>query len=119
MDETNINDNQYANVDETINQGNVAAGDAAAGDVAAGDAAAALSEAGLGTATDTAGVNPGAQNSAFTEPFVTESEKQKGQDDLLNLIANQGIAAIFWSSTEFHAHKNIDPEDTSTVPDEI
>ena len=85
MDENNKDntfDNQYTNVNETINQGNVATEDVAAGDVAAGDAAgdataenvatlnAATAELGAGfqTATSFGGL---AQD---VDPFV---EKQK------------------------------------------
>ena len=68
MDETsNVNDNQYVDVNETINQDNVATGDVA-GNVAADDAATtvpdadlkatSVSGAGLGTAPETVRVNP-------------------------------------------------------------
>ena len=119
MDENNKDntfDNQYTNVNETINQGNVATEDVAAGDVAAGDAAgdataenvatlnAATAELGAGfqTATSFGGL---AQD---VDPFV---EKQKDWDDLLNLLASKGGATWFQSYAEFNAHENIDPED--------
>ena len=97
-------DDQYADVEETINQGSLA------GDVTAGDVAAVSLGAGLQTATNT-GATPD------VDQFVVEAEKQKGQADVLNL--DQGKAAQIQASTEFAVYENIDPENPSTVPDKI
>ena len=122
MDETAVGDDQYDDVNETINHENVVTEpvvveNVAVGDAAANDVAAAGDVADLGAAADTAGVNPPVQPPPVN-PIVIEQEKQQGRDDLLNLV-HQENAARFRSSTEFHAHIGIDPEDPSTVPDEV
>ena len=123
MEETgDITDDQYTDVNETINPGNVvtenitenvAANEAATTVPDADLRAASGSGAGLGTAPETV------RGNRATQPFNPESEKRKGREDILNLIANQGNDARSRTSVEFYAHRNIDPEDPDTVPDEV
>jgi hypothetical protein len=107
---------QFADVNETINQGNVATGDTADGNVIGSTDEPGISTLKTATTDAAAAFKTATSFGSLSDPLA--AEKQKGRDDLITLVV-KGSATQFQSSTEFQAQENIDPEDPDTIPDDV
>ena len=106
---------QFADVNETINQGNVATGDTADGNVIGSTDEPGISTLKTATTDAAAAFKTATSFGGLSDPLA--AEKQKDRDDLIGLV--RGGATQFQSTAEFQAQENIDPEDPDTIPDDV
>ena len=107
---------QFTDVNETINQGNVATGDTADGNVIGSTDEPGISTLKTATTDAAAAFKTATSFGGLSDPLA--AEKQKGRDDLITLVVRGG-ATQFQSTAEFQAQENIDPEDPDTIPDDV